>query len=475
MKLRDYGKLGWDQLRRRKVVTALCVMGIAIGSASIVVALAFGESLAHYSEKQMGYYLKTDEITITGDGAVSRDEQQAAGGPASADGITKAKIDLIRTFPHVKAVAGFLDLGDADFVVDGDKKGRVQLVATDLEALPAFGKEFAQGGADAAGGSVILNYGAALGVFDAKTQQVRERQLQQSGSDPAVRERIQQLDNLPYPVYRKTIVLEIGAGVPGASDPGTGASAPAGGAGSSGQVELAVRVGGVLKRPDGTPDYMTWNNKQAYLSFALAERLLELRKAAMAGRDAGLPSVDRPNRVVIKVDSTDHVAEVDSLVRKLRLNTQNNLHQKDRMNEEFVIVRLIFGGAGLFILFVASISIVVAMTMSTYQRRRQIGIMKVLGANLRQIRNLFIVESALLGVIGGACGIVLSYWVVWGINGIVYRFSKGPPGMDPQLLFISPWILPVGLFFAVLTGGLSGIYPAVKASRTDALTAIKRE
>ncbi|WP_331436839.1 ABC transporter permease [Gordoniibacillus kamchatkensis] len=113
--------------------------------------------------------------------------------------------------------------------------------------------------------------------------------------------------------------------------------------------------------------------------------------------------------------------------------------------------------------------------MSTYQRRRQIGIMKVLGANLRQIRNLFIVESALLGVIGGACGILLSYWVVWGINGIVTRFSKGPPGSDPEILFISLWILPVGLFFAVLTGVLSGIYPAIKASRTDALTAIKRE
>jgi ABC-type antimicrobial peptide transport system permease subunit len=72
-------------------------------------------------------------------------------------------------------------------------------------------------------------------------------------------------------------------------------------------------------------------------------------------------------------------------------------------------------------------------------------------------------------------GLLLSYWVIWGINAVVNRFSNGPPGSDPQILFISPWILPVGMFFAVLTGVLSGIYPAVKASRTDALTAIKRE
>ena len=74
------------------------------------------------------------------------------------------------------------------------------------------------------------------------------------------------------------------------------------------------------------------------------------------------------------------------------------------MEQELAIVRLIFGGVGLFVLLVASISIVVAMTMSTYQRRRQIGIMKVLGANLRQIRNMFLVESILLGIIGGLCG-----------------------------------------------------------------------
>ncbi len=110
------------------------------------------------------------------------------------------------------------------------------------------------------------------------------------------------------------------------------------------------------------------------------------------------------------------------------------------------------------------------MTMSTYQRRRQIGIMKVLGANLKQIRNMFIVESALLGVVGGLAGILFSYWVIWAINIVLQRFAE-----SDEILFISLWILPVGLIFALLTGVASGIYPAVKASRTDALTAIKRD
>ncbi|UUZ80008.1 FtsX-like permease family protein [Paenibacillus sp. P26] len=137
----------------------------------------------------------------------------------------------------------------------------------------------------------------------------------------------------------------------------------------------------------------------------------------------------------IKADSSTHVKELETQLQKLKLSVETNLRQEERMQSEFVIVRLIFAGAGLFILFVASISIIVAMTMSTYQRRRQIGIMKVLGANLKQIRNMFMVESALLGGIGGVAGIVLSYWVIWGINIAIIKLS--PPGRAAHRKFCS--------------------------------------
>ncbi|MNI39413.1 ABC transporter permease YtrF precursor [compost metagenome] len=210
-------------------------------------------------------------------------------------------------------------------------------------------------------------------------------------------------------------------------------------------------------------------NKVAYVSPEMGKKLLETFSGQNGNQQA------QYSEVRVKVDSSTNVKAVEELIQKLRLETQSNLFQEDRMKGEFVIIRLILTGVGLFVLFVASISIVVAMTMSTHQRRRQIGIMKVLGANLKQIRNMFIMESSLLGLLGGAIGIVFSYWVIWGINVVVIQFSDGPPGSNLEILFISLWILPVGMFFAVLTGVLSGLYPAVKASRTDALTAIKRD
>ncbi len=147
------------------------------------------------------------------------------------------------------------------------------------------------------------------------------------------------------------------------------------------------------------------------------------------------------NSVKVKVDAEEHVKQVEDQLKKLSVNTQSNLLQKERLEEQFSIFKAVAVGAGVFILIIASISIIVAMTMSTYQRRRQIGIMKVLGANLAQIRNMFIVEAALLGLLGGLLGILFSYWIVWGINALILNMTQGESAMS---IFIPAKAIPTG-------------------------------
>ncbi|MFC5451738.1 ABC transporter permease [Paenibacillus aestuarii] len=443
--------LGWDQLQRRKVVTALCTVGIAIGSASIMVALGFGESIQHYSQKQMSYYLKTDEITI----------RDISDDPSGQGKMTSAKLDLIRSFPYVKSVASFQDLQQFTFTVDDGKKSTVHLIATELPTIPDFDSKLQQGSFSVQENSIILSYGATMGLMDEQTEQVRVKMMQQNPSKETA-ETFNKMDALPYPLYQKQLILKA------VSSPSSQTANPASAAVQ--QAETTLRVTGVLQRPEGLPDSMVQGNKTAFVSAETGRKILELNNRIS---DSSAVQYDS---VKVKVDSSAHVKEVEENIRKLHLQTQSNLYQEDRMKGEFVIVRLLLTGVGLFVLFVASISIVVAMTMSTHQRRRQIGIMKVLGANLKQIRNMFIVEASLLGMLGGLVGILLSYWVIWGINVIIIKFSGSESSGEPaEILFLSLWILPVGMFFAIMTGVLSGLYPAVKASKTDALTAIKRE
>ncbi|CAG7650690.1 ABC transporter permease YtrF [Paenibacillus allorhizosphaerae] len=458
-------RLGWDQLKRRVVVTALCIMGIAIGSASIVVALSFGESINHYSRMQMSYYLKSDEITVrSGHGGSESD----SGDPNAAKPyeLTKAKIDLIRTFPNVKALGTYQTLNNFQFQVD-NKRGYINsLYATELETLPDFGYELHQGGPSEQENTIILSYGATMGLFDQQMRQARQIQSPGGNDSPQAAKRLEDQMYIAYPMYQKQIIL-----TPQIYKPNLGME-------ESG-TPFPLRVVGILKKPEGVPDDVVMNQKTAFVSPALGQKLLDAIEQkngkSSAGSAAKSTSSGTFNEVKIKVDDSSNVKELEQWIKKLKLSVETNLFREERMQSELVIIRLIFGGVGVFILFVASISIIVAMTMSTYQRRRQIGIMKVLGANLRQIRNMFMVESALLGLLGGMTGILLSYWVIWGINIAVMKLAPARPGAQQEILFISPWILPIGLFFAIMTGVLSGIYPAVKASRTDALTAIKRD
>ncbi|WP_010271114.1 ABC transporter permease [Paenibacillus senegalensis] len=454
MKLGDYWRMAWDQLKRRKVVTAMCAMGIAIGSASIIVALAFGESVTHYTQQQMSYYLKADEMTVVsgtnrGPGPTRQIDESE---DVSVYAITEAKLDLIRGLPHVLAAASYRNVGYHWFQIDGTKRGQLELIATELDTLQALGMEFQQGEAADIDNAIILNYGAAYGLVD-------EESLQQSSSSNVMMPDLYS-NSIAYPVYQKQILLQID--IPGRdnADP----------------LEIPVRVIGVLKEPEGAMPYMVYNSKQGYISPELGLRISEeLANLTTDENSGGQPSYEI-NEIKVKAEDAEYIPQLEQWIGQLRLTAYSNLDQIKQMEGEFAIVRILLGGAGLFVLLIASLSIVVAMTMSTYQRRRQIGIMKVLGANLRQIRNMFIVESTLLGLLGGLVGVLLSYWVIWGINILIVQLSDSPPGgSNPEVLFISLWIIPIGLMFAALTGIFSGIYPALKAAKTDALTAIKRE
>ncbi|MDG0874739.1 FtsX-like permease family protein [Paenibacillus thiaminolyticus] len=458
MRIADYIRLSWDQLKRRKVVTGLCAIGISIGCASIVVAMSVGESAQVFAEKQLNSFLKMDEITVTPNKGVSDPSAQNASRSDNSEAeergqITEQKLEVIRNIPHVKAVAAFQQLGYLQMETADERKSGLEIIGTDLNALTDFGHEFMQGSASDLTGTVILNYGATLGLVDEETMDKLIKQLNENPYDDALMQQYRNLSRTPSSLYQRQIRL-----IPFSGEDG-----------KRPQASSPLRVSAVLKKPAGSTDDMVMYDKKAYVSLETAELLQQELKI----EGDSVPKPGTYNSLVVKIDDQKHVEQVEKQIKKLVLSTNTNLHQIDRLKEQFAIVRTIALGIGLFVLFIASISIVVAMTMSTYQRRRQIGIMKVLGANLKQIRNMFIIEAALLGLVGGLVGIMLSYWIVWAINGAAAGAMSDGSG-DP-IIFISSNFIPIGIAFAIMTGVISGLYPAISASRTDALTAIKRD
>jgi ABC-type lipoprotein release transport system permease subunit len=130
------------------------------------------------------------------------------------------------------------------------------------------------------------------------------------------------------------------------------------------------------------------------------------------------------------------------------------------------------------------------MIMSVYERTREIGVMKVLGCLVGNIRSIFLMEAGFIGFFGGVAGIALSYLLSFVLNffggalaegggrfGMFGGFGMyGGMGEEAARVSIIPlWLVLLGMAFATGIGLVAGFYPANRAVRISALEAIKQE
>lgn len=462
MRIRDISRLAWEQIKRRKVVTGLCMAGISIGCAAIIVALSLGDSAQSYTEREINRSFKMDEITVSPNGGIPTQGGGNTSGSSEKSEkfdpgrLTAQKMEIINGLNHVTAAAPFQQLGYIQMITIDNKITDVQVIGTDLRLLTKYDNTFKQGGPSDQAGRIVLNYGATVGLID---NEIRTKFFEQLSTDPYNNKLMEQYNNLSTleaDMYQQQVQL-MTQDFSSSQSGHTILSSP-------------LQVVGILDTPSGMSKDMAMWDKKVYVSLETAEMLAEQMKLI------GGTVVEKGvyNTAIVKVDSSDNILQVEKLIQKLTLSTSQNLYQKEQLADTFSMIKKVALGVGVFILIIASISIIVAMTMSTHQRRRQIGIMKVLGANMSQIRNMFITEAALLGMLGGLLGVVFSYLIVLGINKLIGT-SAGMGSEEVFEIYIPLMTIPVGISFAIMTGVLSGIYPAISASRTNALTAIKRD
>ena len=148
--------------------------------------------------------------------------------------------------------------------------------------------------------------------------------------------------------------------------------------------------------------------------------------------------------------------------------------------EQFAEIRRIFfffqlalSAVGLVALSTAALGIINTMLMSISERRREIGVLKSLGAHEGQIRALFLTESALIGAVGSGLGILLG-WTVARIASAIARAIMVKQGAPSIELFATPGWLVLGSFvFGVLVSLLAGAAPAARAARVDPVEALR--
>jgi ABC-type lipoprotein release transport system permease subunit len=179
---------------------------------------------------------------------------------------------------------------------------------------------------------------------------------------------------------------------------------------------------------------------------------------------------------VVRVSDPVQLAEVRQKINDLGFGSFSIVDELDEIRTVFLIIDSVLGLLGGISLLVASFGIANTMIMSILERTREIGIMKAIGAEDREIKLIFFVEAAVIGVTGGVIGVL----VAWGIsalaNRLAYRFVLKPQGASFIDFFDLPLYLTAGaILFALIVSIIAALYPASRAARIDPVRALRHD
>jgi putative ABC transport system permease protein len=454
MKLYDSIDLAARNLRESVLRNSLTTLGIAVGVASLVAMLSLGVGLQRLASRHLRTSGLFDTVVVTSRRdmrSFNREQEANAPSPAESpelDEAARAKIerlpDVAEAYPDIRFIT--------EFRFD-DKPHLTMVAGLAFSSRDSDGFEGMQG-----------RFFSSDDVHEVVIQKGFAAEL--SGKPPARGDDDISVAELAKPLLGKQIVMRYG------ERDSSGASADT----SSYSVisrELPLTIVGVT---DLDPDSM---RGAARARLFLPEKLLLSLHAMQAYnfRDStGMPSNEPTYTTVIaRVTGAGKVDAVEQAVKRLGFNTFSILDASKSMRRFFAILDLFLGIFGSLALTVASIGIINTLVMAILERRREIGIMKAIGASDSDVRGLFFAEAGAMGILGGVFGVILG-WIIgrvinFGTN--VYMHRQGFP---PEHFWAVPWWLVVfALGFAFLISLVSGLYPASRAAKLDPVQALRYE
>ncbi len=214
---------------------------------------------------------------------------------------------------------------------------------------------------------------------------------------------------------------------------------------------------------------------KVFLPLGLAESLHVMQPTdlrAIASSSSNQPTY---SSISVRVKDPKQVESVENAIKKMGFNAFSILDATRSLRQFFAVLDLFLGIFGSLALAVASIGIVNTLVMAILERRREIGIMKAIGASDGDVRKLFFAEAGAMGILGGIAGVALGWTIGHVINFGTNIYLKRQ-ALPPEHFWAVPWwLVGAAVAFAFVVSLVSGLYPAGRAARLDPVQALRYE
>lgn len=456
MRFLDLLGMSVNNLRRRKLRTALTVLGVVIGTASVVVMVSLGIGLNGLMMEMYSSYGSMTSINVYSNGGRYYGAYDSnSSGDEEDQYITDDTIAKFKRLDHVKSASPILQtdiilkqgLYEAGVNIEGVSREYLEEIPLGEGALPEEGSDELK---------FIYGNGIIRWFSNSKTGQG----FWDTGEMPPV-------DYMNKPMF---VIFDTSAYYQSRSG------------GSEGNTvkppkKYMIEAAGVV---EGTVD--DYNN-YTYSVYAEIDALkAQLKRIYKKKPIPGQPTNKKGkpysyfiyNQAVVFVDDTENVTEVQQMITDMGYQANSQMEWIEQSQQTYDIIQLVLGGIGAVSLFVAAIGIANTMMMSIYERTKEIGVIKVLGCDLRNIRNMFLLESGFIGFIGGTIGVLISYGIGFVMNNFL-AIAQAMTGMDGDISRIPVWLSGAAIVFAIFVGMAAGFFPSLRAMHLSPLAAIRNE
>ncbi|WP_308652497.1 FtsX-like permease family protein [uncultured Anaerococcus sp.] len=456
MKISDRILMALRNLSRRKSRTILTVLSVVIGATSIILMLAFATGISNSQKEMIESFGGLTSITIVGDN------------PAANMDVKDTDINKLKKVKGVRAVVPSKEFW-GEVMVD---KGDDYVLNTSFEVVPddvfklltsdmfEWGKGLSPSDKD----GIVLGQNANVqkikrmpdggwtsmpmeGDFDYGSHDYYLRLGYKDESDDGVHfgNENEKKDQENKPTF----------------------------------VDVKIKPVGKLNSKAILKGWSSYANETFYKNLKKEDSKLQSPQLDMSYDEKGQPIVAKSDKIKydnlrVIVDDVNNLERIENDIKKLGYNTQSEAGSAENIKKQTMQVTLILGGIGSVAFIVSAIGIINTMLMSIYERQKEIGVMKVIGASINDIRGMFLIESGFIGFFGGVIGLIISLVVGKVLNGFLDgRMIFDVGGQGGNMIAISPLLAIVGVGFSSLVGVLAGYIPARRATKLSAIEALR--